>query len=291
MGRRGSVGPHDEILGRRVKVKFDNGEWFCGVVTEYCNWDKKYPTYAIRYDDGQSMEHSYDHARQRCDRRDIIFLPDKQGSEGEIKVKKADEKPERDTQVICGSVTNTKAPAVNTKAPAGKRKRENHEPGKGLAAFHQPGVLAFQVGARVQARFDDDPSYYPGIITKVNPTGTYAISFEDGDKDDYVPQKDIQLALAQKENPSGAKKTQLKAKLKAKLKTSSGWVDATALPKNWKMKCVRRSSGVKNNQQSDKHYMSPSGEKFNSLTQVQTFLDGAPSPTKGDGEKYTGLIP
>jgi hypothetical protein len=56
-----------------------------------------------------------------------------------------------------------------------------------------PCAAAIVVGARVEARFDDDKTlYYPGVVTAVQ-NGTCAITFDDGDADDCVPFTDLRL--------------------------------------------------------------------------------------------------
>ena len=56
-----------------------------------------------------------------------------------------------------------------------------------------PCAAAILVGARVEAKFDDDDtSHYPGVVTAVQ-TGTFAIAFDDGNTDHCVPFADLRL--------------------------------------------------------------------------------------------------
>jgi hypothetical protein len=52
--------------------------------------------------------------------------------------------------------------------------------------------LAFVVGAKVFAMFDDDKCY-KSIISAVNRDSTYSVAFDDGDKSKSVLLKDIKL--------------------------------------------------------------------------------------------------
>ena len=62
----------------------------------------------------------------------------------------------------------------------GKReKKEGIEPEQ----HQQP----FKAGDKVEARFKGIEQFYSGLIEKINPDGTYDISFDDGDKDGRVP--------------------------------------------------------------------------------------------------------
>jgi hypothetical protein len=50
------------------------------------------------------------------------------------------------------------------------------------------------VGAKVEAKCKGSSKYYPGTIAKENSDGTYCITFDDGDKDLEVPQRNIKGA-------------------------------------------------------------------------------------------------
>ena len=46
---------------------------------------------------------------------------------------------------------------------------------------------------QVHARFGGDKKYYPGTIHAVNPDGSYAIAYDDGDFEEHVLTKYIRL--------------------------------------------------------------------------------------------------
>jgi hypothetical protein len=83
-------------------------------------------------------------------------------------------------------------------------------------------TTAFVVGARVEAKFDDGDSFYPGVVTAVrerekkcaksgakkekggSKIGTCSITFDDGDQDDSVPFEDMRLLLTTDANTAAA---------------------------------------------------------------------------------------
>ena len=64
------------IIGRRVKVCFDDGVWYAGIVVKYNNWDKKFPAYTVYYDsDGSYISHTVDIDRSKFDSmRRFVFV-------------------------------------------------------------------------------------------------------------------------------------------------------------------------------------------------------------------------
>ena len=55
-----------------------------------------------------------------------------------------------------------------------------------------PAVTTYTKGQRVQGFFSEYDSWYPGVVRLVNGDGTYAIDFDDGDKEDSVPTSRLQ---------------------------------------------------------------------------------------------------
>lgn len=93
---------------------------------------------------------------------------------------------------------STKAKQAHASKQKGKKTRAQKDKStkKDKASSSKP-TPKFAVGARVEAKFDDGSTYYPGTVTRVGKGGsTYAIKFDDGDKDNSVPAGDIRAPVA-----------------------------------------------------------------------------------------------
>ena len=55
-------------------------------------------------------------------------------------------------------------------------------------------MVAVRVGDRVMGNFDEKGKYYPGTVTACNENGTFAITYDDGDKEKEVRAHNIRAA-------------------------------------------------------------------------------------------------
>jgi len=68
---------------------------------------------------------------------------------------------------------------------------------KRTTKFAHSGQKQFMVGDNVKAKFRGGRKFFPGKITRVNPDGTFSITYADGDRERSVPEADIRKEVGE----------------------------------------------------------------------------------------------
>lgn len=89
------------------------------------------------------------------------------------------------------SVDSSKGDSIRTRIPTKDLRRRNPESRKKRIQTSKQTQLTVRTRVMSQVPGLDDDESYPGVITKVNPDGTFSVMFDDGDFVASVPRRMI----------------------------------------------------------------------------------------------------